>query len=276
MSDDASQLDQIEVDLLPEGIFRRYGFDFRDYARASLLRRVRKQLAAERLETVSALQERVLHDPACWDRFLGTMSVSVSAMFRDPDFYRALREQIVPKLRTWPFLRIWIAGCAGGEEVYSLAILLEEEGLGGRYRIYATDMSAAALEDARRAIFPLAKMKEFTENYLAAGGRRAFSEYYTARYDGALFHHTLREGVVFFQHNLATDGPFNEFQLVLCRNVLIYFNKKLQERVHQLLFDSLATFGALGLGSRESVRFLPLAERYEPLDAGARLYRKRP
>ena len=276
MTDKASQLEQLEVDLLTEGIFRHHGYDFRNYSRPSLLRRVRKQRTDGRVDTVSALQDRILHDPACWERFLRTMSVSVSAMFRDPAFYCALREQIVPKLRTWPFLRIWVAGCATGEEVYSLAILLDEEGLGGRYRIYATDMCAAVMEEAHRGIFPLAKMKDYTENYLAAGGRRAFSEYYTARYDGALFRRRLREGVVFFQHNLATDGPFNEFQLILCRNVLIYFDRTLQQRAHQLLFDSLATLGVLGLGSRESVRFLGHSERYEVLDARARLYRKRP
>ena len=275
MTPDRGQLDEIELDLLTEGVFRHYGFDFRDYARASLLRRIRRQVSEERLATISALQERVLHDRSCLDRLLRTMSISVTSMFRDPDAYRGLREQVVPLLRTWPFVRVWIAGCATGEEVYSLAILLEEEGLSGRYRIYATDMSAEALEKAQAGIFPLEKMKAYTENYLRAGGRRAFSEYYTARYENALFRPALREGVVFFQHNLTTDGPFNEFQLVLCRNVLIYFNKKLQQRVHELFLDSLATFGILSLGRRETLRFLPQGERYEAIDAGRRLYRKR-
>src|ERR671936_2187712 len=198
-------VEEIEIALLLEGVFRRYGFDFREYAPASLRRRVWRRAHAERVETLSALQDKLLHDPACMERLLLDLSINVTAMFRDPTFYVALREKVVPLLRTYPFSRIWVAGCSTGEEVYSLAILLAEEGLYEHTRIYATDINDAVIDRARKGVFPLDKMREHTQNYLAAGGKRVFSDYYVAAYDGARFSRTLVDGVVFAQHNLVLD-----------------------------------------------------------------------
>jgi chemotaxis protein methyltransferase CheR len=269
-----ASLEEVEVDLLLEAVHRVRGFDFRDYARMSLRRRIANQLKLEGVATVTSLLDRILHDGEAMDRFLLGVSVNVSAMFRDPGFFRTLRQTVVPLLRTYPFVRIWQAGCSMGEEVYSLAIVLEEEGLIERCRIYATDISDAILEKARAGIFPLDLMQKYTHNYQHAGGTRAFSEYYTAAYDHAIFRPSLREHVVFAQHNLVTDGTFNEFNLVLCRNVMIYFNRELQNRVHRLLFNSLATFGILGLGSRETLSLTTVEHGYEVLDAAQRLYRR--
>jgi chemotaxis protein methyltransferase CheR len=269
-----TELEDIEVELLLEGVYQYYGFDFRDYARASLKRRIWLAARAEGLTRISAFQDRVLHDPATLERLLLMLSVNVTAMFRDPGFYLTFRNHVVPLLKTYPFIRIWHTGCSTGEEAYSMAILLREEGLYDRCRIYATDMNDAVLRKARSGIFPLTRMQDYTNNYLRAGGRRSFSEYYTAAYGSAIFSTELRENIVFSQHNLAMDGSFNEFQVILCRNVLIYFNKQLQMRVHRLLYDSLATFGVLGLGHQESIRFNPHEQAYEELELGSRLYRR--
>jgi chemotaxis protein methyltransferase CheR len=267
-------LEEIELALLLEGIFRRYGFDFREYAPASLHRRVWRRVYAEGLSTISALQAKLLHDPACMERLLLDLSINVTAMFRDPSFYSSFRTKVVPLLRTYPFTRIWVAGCSTGEEVYSLAILLREEGLYDRTRIYATDINESVLERARTGVFPLEKMREYTQNYIKAEGTRAFSEYYLAKYDGAQFQRSLIENVVFAQHNLVSDGSFNEFNVIVCRNVMIYFDRILQDRVHRLFYESLMTFGVLGLGHKESVRFSPHADRFEELDPSQKLYRK--
>jgi len=271
---DKLDLEQIEIELLLEGVFRRYGFDFREYAPASLRRRLRRRMDGEQVESISALQELVLHDPAVMERLLLDLSINVTAMFRDPTFFVAFREHVVPLLRTYPFARLWVAGCSTGEEVYSLAILLAEEGLSERVRIYATDINEAVLELARLGVFPLDKMQEYTQNYIRAGGRNAFSEYYVARYDGAQFARSLVDGVVFARHNLATDAAFNEFQAIMCRNVMIYFDRPLQEHVHRLFHESLAIFGILALGQKETIRFSPHEAAYESLDAAERLYRK--
>jgi chemotaxis protein methyltransferase CheR len=267
-------LERVEIELLLEGVYRHYGFDFRSYAYASLRRRVWKRVGAERLRTVSALTERVLHEPDMMERLLLDLSINVTAMFRDPRFYAAFRAQVVPLLRTYPFFRIWHAGCSTGEEVYSMAILLEEEGLYDRARIYATDINELVLQRAKAGIFPLERMQEYTENYIRAGGTRSFSEYYTAKYDGALFKPALSRNVVFSQHNLVTDRSFAEFNVILCRNVLIYFDKALQERVHGLFYESLAMFGALALGGKESLRFSKYEDCYEPLSGPEKIYRK--
>ena len=267
-------LEQLEVELLLEGIYRRYGYDFRLYAPASLRRRLRRRMDGAGVESISALQERVLHDSAVMERLLLDLSINVTAMFRDPTFFVAFRERAVPLLRTYPFSRIWVAGCSTGEEVYSLAILLREEGLGDRTRIYATDINETVLAQARLGVFPLEKMQEYTQNYLRAGGGRPFSEYYVARYEGAQFDRTLADGVVFAQHNLASDAAFNEFHVIMCRNVMIYFDKPLQDQVHRLFHESLATFGLLALGQRETIRLSPHESDYEVLDAEERLYRK--
>ena len=268
------ELEQIEIELLLEGIHRRYGFDFRQYAPASLRRRVRRRMDGEKVETISALQNLLLHDPAVMERLLLDLSINVTSMFRDPTFFLAFRELVVPLLRTYPFSRIWVAGCSTGEEVYSFGIVLAEEGLSDRVRIYATDINQAVIDIARLGVFPLEKMQEYTQNYIRAGGTRSFSEYYVARYDGALFPRALLDNVVFAQHNLVSDHAFNEFNAILCRNVMIYFDRSLQDRVHDLFYGSLVRLGILALGHKESIRFSPYADRYEELDAAERLYRK--
>jgi chemotaxis protein methyltransferase CheR len=269
-----TDVEALEIQLLTEAVFASYGFDFRDYAYPSLARRVESIVRAEGLQTVSELQGRLLHDPAAMERFLLAVTVNVTTMFRDPGFYLALRYVVVPLLREHPFIRIWHVGCSTGEEAYSTAILLHEEGLYSRCRIYATDMNENVLAAAKAGIFPPAAVQEFTRNYLLAGGRGEFSEYYTARYGQVIFRHTLAENIVFAQHNLVTDHSFNEFHLVLCRNVMIYFNNALIERVHRLLYASLGPAGILGLGDKESVRFTPHGDCYEEIDGCQRLYRK--
>jgi chemotaxis protein methyltransferase CheR len=268
------ELEQIEVQLLLEGIFQHYGFDFRSYAYTSLKRRLWKRMIAEGIRTVSGLQELVLHHPDAMERLLLDLSVNVSTMFRDPAMYTSFRQNVVPLLRTYPFIRIWHAGCSTGEEVYSLAILLEEEGLGDRVRIYATDINEAVLHTARAGIFPIQKMQEYTQNYLQAGGTRSFSEYYTAKYDGALFDPALMRNVVYSQHNLVTDRSFAEFNVILCRNVMIYFDRKLQEHVHGLFYQSLVRLGILVLGHKESLRTSRYEFLYEAVDAKQKIYRR--
>lgn len=251
-----------------------YGYDFRGYARSSLRRRFRYRATGEELVTLSALAQRIREDPACMDRLLGDLSISVTALFRDPSFYRAFRTAVVPMLRTYPFIRIWNAGCATGEEAYSVAIILEEEGLADRAIIYATDMSTSVLARAKAGIVPLDQMRTYSETYQRSGGTRAFSEYYTAAYGGARFRPALSRNIVFAEHNLVSDGSFNEFHVILCRNVLIYFGRELQDQVHTLFLDSLVRFGILALGSRESLAFNACADRYEALDVDQKLYRR--
>lgn len=267
-------VEEIELSLLLEGIYRQYGFDFRNYALASLRRRVWNFMQNGNIATISLLQDRVLHDRTWLERFLYALSVNVSAMFRDPHFYRAFRKEIVPLLKTYPFLRIWLAGVSMGEEVYSLAILLQEEGIYERCRIYATDINDAVLKKAKDGIYPIELMQAYTSNYIKAGGTRSFSDYYTAAYDRVILKSSLRDNVVFAQHNLATDASFNEFHVILCRNVMIYFNSELQAHVHHLLHDSLVMFGVLGLGAKETIKFSPYEYAYEEIDSAARLYRR--
>jgi chemotaxis protein methyltransferase CheR len=269
-----AELERLELELLLEAIHRRYGFDFRGYAPASLKRRIRQRVVAEGADSVSGLQERVLHDPEAMERLLDSLSITVTSMFRDPGFFTAFREQIVPLLRTYPFARIWNPGCSTGEESWSLAIMLAEAGLADRVRIYATDINENVVERARAGVFALDKMQEYTRNYIRAGGTRAFSEYYVAAYDGARFQRSLGDGIVFAQHNLVSDRSFNEFHAIVCRNVLIYFGRPLQETVLELFHDSLAMFGILVLGQKETIRFTRFADSYEELDAGERIYRK--
>lgn len=267
-------VEKIEIALLLEGVFQCYGFDFRHYAPASLKRRIRQCVDGERVSSVSALQEKLLHDTACMERFLLALSINVTALFRDAGFYLAFREKVLPQLRTYPSIRIWHAGCSTGEEVYSLAILLEEEGLYERTRFYATDMNEAVLAQARDGIYPLDRMTEYAQNHLKAGGRRSLSDYYTAKYERAIFKGHLKKNIVWSQHNLVTDGSFNEFHVILCRNVMIYFDRALQTHVHNLLYASLITFGMLGLGQKEAVRFSPHEACYEELDRTEKWYRK--
>lgn len=269
------ELEDLEIQLLLEALAKRYGYDFRSYASASLRRRIRSVLMHERLSSVSRLQDRLLHEPEFLPHFVAQLSIGVTGMFRDAVFYRQLREEVIPLLRTYPFVRVWVAGCSTGEEVYSLAIVLAEEGLLDRARLYATDLSELVLEQARLGLFPLTSMRAYTEAYIAAGGRDDFSKYYVADHRHAKIESHLRQSIVFSQHNLATDDVFNEFQLVLCRNVMIYFDRPLRDRVHELLHRSLTPFGVLGLGMRESIDFTPHASDYETLSAEARIYRRR-
>ncbi len=267
-------LENIELALLLEGVFRQSGYDFRSYAPASLKRRVQECLRAENLKTISELQAKVLHDTDALDRLLSVLSVNVTAMFRDPAFYVAFRTRVVPLLRTYPFIRVWIAGCATGEEAYSLAILLQEQDLYDRCKIYATDMNAAVIKQAAAGVFQLDAMKDYTTNYVQAGGTRSFSEYYTAKYDSAILRAGLRKNILFAQHNLVTDGSFNEFHVILCRNVLIYFNRELEPHVGRLLNQSLVMLGFLGLGAKESLKFSADELCFEEVDARNKIYRK--
>ena len=271
----ADRVEDIEMRLLLEGVLQRYGYDFRDYAIPSLRRRISEAMNSEGVGSVSALQERVLREPACMERLLLTLSINVSDMYRDPGFFRALREKVVPLLRTYPFARIWHAGCSTGEEVYSMAILLMEEGLYDRSRIYATDINERALKTAREGIYPIKAMKKHTKNYIAAGGKREFSEYYTASQDHAVLDPALRQNIVFAEHNLACEGSFNEFQVILCRNVMIYFNRTLQSQVLRLFDESLCPFGVIGLGDKEALNHGAFAAGYRSIDARHRLYQRK-
>lgn len=268
-------LDDIEVRRLMESLYRQYGYDFRNYAIASLKRRIRNFLRTERLESVSELQSKLQQDRLWAERLLLGLTVNTTAMFRDPSFYQAFRAQVVPLLRTYPFIRIWHAGCSTGQEVYSMAILLQEAGIYPRCRIYATDTNEQVLQTARNAIYPLSHMQEYTQLYLKAGGNRSFSEYYTASHGSAILRPSLREHVVFGLHNLVTDGSFNEFNVIICRNVLIYFNQSLQNHVHELFYNSLCKFGILGLGKQETLRFTAYEDAYDTLVRTEKIYRRR-
>ncbi|HVZ44713.1 MAG TPA: protein-glutamate O-methyltransferase CheR [Ramlibacter sp.] len=269
-----SSLADIELRLLAEAVFLRYGHDFRDYSPASLKRRVLQAQQKMGAASISALQERVLHDAGDFALLLQYLTVPVSEMFRDPGYFLALRRQVMPVLRTYPSLKVWVAGCSTGEEAYSLAILLQEEGLLARTVLYATDINHASLERARQGIFPLAQMQDFTRNYQRAGGTRSFSDYYTAAYGGVLIDRALRESITFADHSLATDAVFSETHLVSCRNVLIYFNRRLQDRALGLFHESLTHRGFLGLGSKETLAFSAYADRFEPVSKADRIYRR--
>ena len=271
----APPLEDLELELLLEGIFRQYGYDFRGYASASLRRRLWKRAHVERLETLTALLDLVLHDAAALDRLLRDLSINVTEMFRDPSFHRALRAKAFPLLRTYPFVRAWVAGCATGEEVLSLAIALHEEGVLDRTRIYATDMNEAALTRARDRLVPAEHLLDFSDNYQRAGGRRALTDYCVVRGENAVFDAALTRNVVYAQHNLVSDRSFNEFHLILCRNVMIYFGRDLQKQVHQLFLDSLVPLGLLGLGRKETIADPGIAERYEAIEPAEKLFRRK-
>ena len=270
----SDRLEDLELRLLLDAVYEHYGYDFRGYARSSLKRRVWRRVTEERLDTITGLAERVLHDPAALERMLLDLSISVTSMFRDPGFYVALRTKVVPLLRTYPFIRVWNAGCATGEETYSLDILLREEGLGERTRIYATDINDTVLRRAKDGEFGLEKMREYTEQYIQGGGKSAFSDYYKVYGEKVHFDPTLAEQVVFAQHNLVSDAAFNEFHLIVCRNVMIYFDRELQDKVHALLHNSLIRRGVLALGQKESVRFTSYADAYEEIDPHEKIYRR--
>ena len=268
-------IEDIEIDLLLEAIYWRYGYDFRSYARASIERRTRQFLSVAGCASVSEMIPRVLRDEEFFSKLARYFSISVTQMFRDPLVYRAVREKVVPLLRTWPHFKVWHAGCATGEEVYSLAIVLKEEDLYQRATIYATDFNDEALEQAREGVYEMEKMKEATHSYQQAGGKASFSEYYHARYGAAAMDAALKERIVFSSHNLASDSAFGEMHLVLCRNVLIYFNAELQNRALGLFTESLVHGGFLCLGTKEDLRFTEVNEQYETVDGKARIYKKK-
>nr|WP_263323111.1 protein-glutamate O-methyltransferase CheR [Neobacillus sp. Marseille-Q6967] len=272
--DSIEDLEKFEIELLLQGLYAWCGYDFRNYAFNSLRRRIWHRVHSERLSSITGLLEKILHDPACLKRLIADFSINVTEMFRDPSFFLSFRENIVPLLRTYPSIRIWHAGCSTGEEVYSMAMLLHEEGLYEKTKIYATDMNADVLKIAKAGLFPLGNMRKYTNNYLAAGGRKAFSDYYSVTNNGVKFNSFLSKNVVFAQHNLVTDRSFNEFQVILCRNVLIYFNKALQEKVHSLFYESLCMFGILGLGDKETIKYTQKADCYEAISQSEKLYKK--
>jgi chemotaxis protein methyltransferase CheR len=265
----------IELQLLIDAIYLKYHYDFRGYARSSLKRRLRTAMSRFGCETLSRLQDKVLHDASTFPALLGYLTVQVSEMFRDPNYFQALRARVVPLLRTYPSLRIWVAGCSTGEEVYSLAILLREEGLLPRTLIYATDINAQALEQAEAGVYGVDRIAGFSDNYRRAGGTASLSEYYTAAYGRAVFDKSLRENIVFSDHSLATDSVFAEVQLVSCRNVLIYFDRVLQDRAVGLFRDALVRRGFLGIGSKESLRFSSHTDAFDELVRHERIYQKR-
>ncbi|SFE56096.1 chemotaxis protein methyltransferase CheR [Paenibacillus catalpae] len=270
-----TEWENIEIELLIEGIYLAYGHDFRHYLRSSLRRRIRNRMCLDGADTVTGLLGKVLHEPGYVNKLVNDFSIKVTEMFRDPSFFKAFRERAVPLLRNSPEIRIWHAGCSTGEEVYSMAILLQEEGLLDKAKIYATDMSERAIEQAKAGKFPLKRMQTFTKNYMQAGGTKEFSAYYTTDRDYAIFDPSLADHMMFAQHNLATDSTFNEFHVILCRNVMIYFNPELQDRVHRLFHDSLTVDGILGLGSMEYL-IAPWKHHYEELADGERLFVKKP
>ena len=271
----SAELEHIEIDLLLEAMYQRYGYDFRSYARASIDRRVRQFITGIGCTSISEMIPRVLHDEDFFARLAQYFSISVTDMFRDPFVCRAIREKIFPLLRTYPFFKIWHAGCATGEEVYSMAIMLKEEDLQERATIYATDFNDSALKHARDGIYSMDKIQEFTKNYQQAGGTGSFSEYYHALYGSAAIDGSLKERITFTNHNLATDSAFGEMHLIFCRNVLIYFNNDLRNRVLGLFTESLVHGGFLCLGTREDVQFTDISNAYEVVDDKARIYKKK-
>ncbi|MET3718092.1 chemotaxis protein methyltransferase CheR [Pseudomonas sp. PvP001] len=264
----------IEIRLLIEAIYLTYSYDFRDYSGASVKRRILHALRQMECGSVSSLQARVLHEPTAFMELLQYLTIPVSEMFRDPEHFLALRREVVPLLKTYPSVKVWIAGCSTGEEVYSMAILLREEGLLERTIIYATDINPTSLEKAKQGIYSMESVRAYTQNYQRAGGTRSFSDYYTAAYGNAIFDSSLRANVTFADHSLATDSVFSETQLVSCRNVLIYFNKGLQDRAFGLFHESLSRRGFLMLGSKETLDFSAYSSRFETLTRPERIYRK--
>lgn len=269
------QNERLEIKLLLEAILLKYGYDFRDYTYAHTKRRLEHRLSLSGLSSYSHMQHRLIYDEDFFNKILLDFSINVTEMFRDPWFYKKVRESIIPYLNTYPFVKIWHAGCAAGQEVYSMSIILEEEELKSKARIYATDFNEVILEKARAGIYPLEVMKGYILNYQKSGGKRSFSDYYKADYDSAIFKQQLSDNILFSSHNLVSDGVFAEMNVIFCRNVLIYFNRDLQNRVLKLFYDSLCPGGLLCLGAKESLRFTDFADAFEPLETREKIYRKK-
>lgn len=267
--------DSISFNEFLESIRFVYGYDFTDYAEASVKRRVTHFMQIKKIPELSHLAKIVMQDEKVFEEFIQELSVTVTEMFRDPAFYKSLRENVIKRLATYPFIKIWIAGCATGEEAYSVAILLKEEGLLSRSVIYATDINQRSLQFAKEGVFAVENMKKYTANYHKSGGKKSFSEYYKAKYNSVMFDKSLRQNMVFSPHNLAVDKSFNEFQMIICRNVLIYFNQELQNHVINLFYDSLCPFGFLGLGSKESLLFSDKKNSFEDVDRKEKIFMKK-
>jgi chemotaxis protein methyltransferase CheR len=266
--------EDIELALLLDAIYQKYNYDFRHYAMASIKRRMKQAREKFACRSYSALQDLVLHDESVLPGLLAYLTVQVSEMFRDPSYFRALRDQVIPHLRTYPSLKVWVAGCSSGEELYSLVILFREEQLENRTMFYATDINPDALAKAEAGVYELSRIPLFTENHRRAGGKSSLSDYYTAAYGGAVFDKSLRSRVVFSDHSLVSDAAFAEMQLISCRNVLIYFTREMQNRVFGLFKDSLSPQGFLGLGSKETVRFSEHADAFADFSRSERIYRR--
>ena len=270
----AEEREELEMDLLLQAVFRVSGFDFRQYMQSSIKRRIENRMRLERVRTISTMIEKVLYEKGFVEKLLEDFSINVTEMFRDPAFFKSFRETVIPVLRELPEIRIWHAGCSTGEEAFSMAILLEEEGLYDKAKIYATDMNEKVLDQAGEGILPLNRMQSYTRNYLQAGGKQAFSEYYSTDYQQAYLEPSLLRNIVFFQHNLVTDSSFHEFHVIMCRNVMIYFNGELQDKVNQLFYESLCKGGFLGIGSKESLHTCNYTEKYADFDNREKIYRK--
>ncbi len=270
-----NETQNIEIELLLEALYRKYGYDFREYSRAHIKRRLLYRMKAAGLNSLSELQGKVLHDKSCFETLIRDLSINVTEMFRDPGFYRVVRNEVLPVLKTYPFLKIWHAGCATGEEVYSFAIMLKEEGMYDRTQIYATDFNRDVIEAAKKGIYSVESIKAYTLNYQKAGGKNSFSDYYMAKYNSAILDQSLKKNIVFAEHNLVTDGVFAEMNMVVCRNVLIYFNRNLQRKVLNLFDESLVKGGFIGLGNKETLMFSDIAHRYETVSDKEKIFKKK-
>ncbi|MGF9977930.1 CheR family methyltransferase [Viridibacillus arvi] len=266
--------ENIEIDLLLQAVYSVSGFDFQKYMRSSIKRRIINRMRQEKMEKISSLIEKVLYEKGFVEKLIDDFSIHVTEMFRDPEFFNAFRLKVVPFLKEFPTIRIWHAGCSTGEEVFSMAILLKEEGLYDRTKIYATDINEKVILQAKEGILPLNQMQSYTKNYLAAGGKQEFSKYYSTDYQNAYLDAALLKNIVFFQHNLVTDGSFNEFHVIICRNVMIYFTGELQNSVNQLFYDSLCHDGFIGIGSKETLRSSVFSEKYKEIASQENIYRK--
>ncbi len=277
MMDEKEQLEveNLEVSLFVEAVYARYGYDFRDYSRTHIQRRLKRRVGLMNLSNITELTSRVLYEQEVFRSVLSDFSINVTEMFRDPQFFHDLRAKVIPILKTYPSFTIWHAGCSTGEEVISTAILLEEEGILDRAKIYATDMNGSVLEAAKEGIYPAKDFKKWTRNYQESGGRKSFSDYFVVNYDYAIANQKLLQKISYMDHNLVTDGRFIEADLILCRNVLIYFNKTLQNRVLELFHETLVAGGFLGIGSKEDIRFSSVGEKFEKLENCPKIYKKK-
>ena len=267
-------IEKIEINLLIEAVSKYYGYDFSNYSKAHIKRRLKVFQNKHHFESISLMQHHVLHNQVIFEEFLNNFSINVTEMFRDPSFYKDFRENVIPVLKTYPYLKIWIAGCATGEEVYSFAIMLKEEGLLKRTTIYATDFNKEAIKKANKGIYEIDTIKGYTSNYQKSGGKSSFSDYYMANYNSVIIDKSLKENVVYAEHNLVTDGVFTEANLIICRNVLIYFNRELQDKVFKLFNESLITGGFLALGTKETIQFSSINSKFTTISSGNKIYKK--